>query len=282
MKKILVLFMAIAMICSSFCACSGKSEINSGNSDIVQDSGVSQDSSAAQDSDTVKDSGMQKSKEGDSSSIENGGELRLLSNRYGNSACNTESGYYYLPGEGKELKDGKYGTPLMYMDFASGREVYLCSMAGCKHDSPDCSAILLNDDFPLFFSTILFVLGDNLYILSREYDNDGTVTQEFIGENDNFVSVGSSPAALYRANLDGTQRKKIYTFDETLTLEDKVIGNDKGIYVITKKLSTEKDGNQTFTTSSERKLMFLDLDSLVLKEVCNMDFGDHISRQIID
>ena len=281
MKKIFVLFMIIVVLCSSFCACSGKREINSRNSDTVQSPRATQDSGATQKSDAVQDSDTQQSADDSSDSIENGGDLRLLSNRYGDSACNTESGYYYLPEDGIELKDGNYGTPLMYMDFATGREIYLCSTAGCKHNSPDCPAIFLGDDFPSF-STILFVFGDNLYILSREDDHDGSVAMEFIGETGGTTPAESRPAALYRANLDGTQRQKIYTFDEALTLEDKVIGNDKGIYVITKKLSTEKEGNQTYTTSSERKLMFLDFDSLSLKEVCDMDFGDHISWQIID
>lgn len=280
MKKIFVLFMIIVVLCSSFCACSGKREMNSRNSGTVQSPCATQDSSAAQKSDAVQDSGTQQSADDSSDSIENGGDLRLLSNRYGDSACNTESGYYYLQEDGIELKDGNYGAPLMYMDFATRREIYLCSTAGCKHNSPDCPAIFLGDDFPSF-STILFIFGDNLYILSREYDNDGSAAVEFIGKTGGTTPAESQPAALYRANLDGTQRQKIYTFDEALTLEDKVIGNDKGIYVITKKLSTEKEGNQTYTTSSERKLMFLDLDSLSLKEICDLDFGDHISWQII-
>lgn len=61
-----------------------------------------------------------------------------------------------------------------------------------------------------------------------------------------------------------------------------MVGSDNGIYVITKKLSTDKDGNQTYTTSSQQKLMFLDFSSLSLTEVCSMDFGDNISWQIID
>lgn len=271
MKKIFVLFMAAVIFGSLLCACSNKSGANSGDSDSgqVSDSGRNLDS--------MQDSGVQQNRDGNNASS-GSGSLQLLSNRYGASACNTENGYYYLTEEVTRLRDDNYGMHLMYMDFASGREVYLCSTAGCKHDSLDCTAVFSYDDFPPV-STLLFSVKDNLYILSREYDNDDVLSQDVFNLGD--ISVESRPAVLYRAKLDGTERKKIYTFDAALTLEDKVIGSDKGIYVITKKLSSDKDGNNTYTTSSERKLMLLDFGSLSLHEVCPMDFGDNISWQII-
>lgn len=260
MKKLFVLFIITVLVCSSLCACSGQTGTSGKSDNAGQNAGAQQNTGG-----------------NDSSGS---GDLQLLSNRYGESACNTENGYYYLTTETKKLRDGSYGTHLMYMDFASGREIYLCSTAGCKHDSLDCPAVFSYDDFPTV-STIPFVFGDCLYILSREYDNDGSVSQGMITIGGDGSSVESQPAVLYRANLDGTGREKIFTFDAALTLEDKIVGNDKGIYVITKKLSADKDGNETYTTSSERKLMFLDLSSLSLSEICSMDFGDHISWKII-
>ncbi len=261
MKKLFVLFMIAVLVCSSLCACSSQAGTSGWNDNAGQSVGAQ------------SNTGTQQNAGGS-------GDLQLLSNRYGDAACNTENGYYYLTTEPMKLRDGSYGTHLMYMDFAAGREIYLCSTAGCKHDSLDCPAVFSYDDFPIT-STIPFVFGDHLYILSREYDNDGSVSKGMITIGGDGRSVESQPAVLYRANPDGTDRKKIFTFDAGLTLEDKVIGDDKGIYIITKKLSADKDGNETYTTSSERKLMFLDLNSLSLSEVCSMDFGDHISWKII-
>ncbi len=257
MKKRFVLFMIAMLICSTLCACGGKTATSG-------DTG--QNTVSQQNTDRIVSS--------------EGGNLQLLSNRYGDSACNTENGYYYLTVEITKLRDGSYGTHLMYMDFASGREIYLCSTAGCKHDSLDCPSVFSYDDFPLY-STLLFVFGDDLYILSREEDDDGSVFQENVNMGNDGSSVESRPAVLYHANLDGTERKKIYTFDASLTLEDVIIGNDTGIYVITKKLSSDKEGDQTYTTSSERKLMFLDIGSLSLSEICSMDFDDNISWKVI-
>lgn len=261
MRKIFVLFMVTVIVSFSLCACSSKTDTADGNSGSQQNLDVQQNT-------------------GGNNVASTGGELQFLSNRYGESACNTENGYYYLTGDVAKLQDGNYGTHLMYMDFATGREIYLCSTAGCKHDSLDCPAVFSYDDFPLY-STLLFVFGDNLYIFSREYDDDGSLTQETLFSGGEGSPVESRPAVLYRANLDGTERKKIYTFDAALTLEDKLIRDDKGIYVITKKLSADKDGNQTYTTSSQRKLMFLNLESLSFDEVCSMDFDDNISWEII-
>ena len=277
MKKIFVLFMISLFACLLLCACDKKIEAAGGsrqNSDVQQDT----DHSAPSKNGSLQDSDVQQNTDHDAFSED--ADLQLLSNRYGESACNTENGYYYLTFETTKLQDGNYGAHLMYMDFATEREIYLCSTAGCKHDSLDCPAVFSYDDFPTT-STIPFVFGDHLYILSREYDNDGSVSQGMIQIGGDGSSVESQPAVLYRANLDGTGREKIFTFDAGLTLEDKVIGDEEGIYVITKKLSADKDGNETYTTSSERKLMFLDLSSLSLREVCSMDFGDHISWKII-
>ncbi|MCM1026765.1 MAG: hypothetical protein NC432_10030 [Roseburia sp.] len=256
---------------------------NGGISADNSDSDVRQGMNSGGTSADSPDSGALQGAGGSSSSAGNEG-LRLLSNRYGESACNTEDGYYYLTGEAMRLRDGSYGMHLMYMDFASGREIYLCSTAGCQHDSPDCPSVFSDDDFPAY-STVLFVFRENLYILSREQDNDGSMSQNIVvfGGDENFGSgnslVGreSCPAAVYRANLDGTGREKIYTFDGTLTLEDAVFGNDRGIYVITKKLSADRSDGLTYVTSAERKLMFLDLSSRSLSEVCSMEFGDGIS-----
>ncbi|MCM1190406.1 MAG: hypothetical protein NC541_14065 [bacterium] len=316
MKKFVVRFLIVALVSVSLCGCGGigagnsdsggrqsgnNSEANSGNSgsgawqggnNSEADSGNS-GSGAWQGGNNSEvdagspDSGALQGAGGSSSSAGNEG-LRLLSNRYGESACNTEDGYYYLTGEAVKLRDGSYGTHLMYMDFASGQEIYLCSAAGCQHDSPDCPSVFSDDDFPSY-STILFVFRDHLYILSREFDNDGSTSQNIVvfGGDENFGSgnslVGreSRPAAVYRANLDGTGREKIYAFDGTLTLEDTVFGNDRGIYVITKKLSADKSDGLTYITSAERKLMFLDLSTLSLSEVCSMEFGDGISWRML-
>ena len=37
--------------------------------------------------------------------------------------CNTEDGYYYIPTDLKQLRDGSYGSAIIYMDFATKKEL---------------------------------------------------------------------------------------------------------------------------------------------------------------
>ncbi len=213
------------------------------------------------------------------------GTLEFICNSERDSACNTENGYYYLTRDLTKLQDGNYGNHLMYMDFATCREIYLCSTAGCKHNSLDCPAVFSYDDFPIF-TTKLFVYDNYLYILSRESSDESVsssegISQNIMGGDDEYIMSQRKPAVLYRANLDGTERKKVYTFDEGLTLEEFILKDENGIYVITKKLSIDKVDNMTYTTGSEHKVVFLDLQSFHAQEVCPISFDNHISWDVI-
>lgn len=257
MKKLLVWFM-MAVLAGSLCACSGG------------------------ETEEADPGGMPQSSAGDSDHEEGG--LRLLCSSLQVSvngcACGTEDGYYYLSEDTVELRDGNYGSRLMYMDYASCREIYLCSTAGCEHDSLDCPAVFLYDDFPAY-TTKLFMYNNYLYILSREYDSDGTMGQDLLPGDGYEEEPERRPAVLYRANPDGTERKKVYTFDSKLTLEDLVMADENGIYVIAKKLSVDRTDTVSYTTSSERRLMFLDPETCDFTEVCPMTFDDNITWNVI-
>lgn len=209
------------------------------------------------------------------------GGLRFLTSE-NMEGCHTKDGYYYQTFETEKLSDGSYGSHLMYMDFQALQEVYLCSNAGYSHDSPDCTAVLPYDDFPA--STLLFVWQDSLYLLSKMSDNDGSMQMSF-GEGDSGSSSSGtegSAAVLYRANLDGTGREAVHAFDPSLSLEDFVLGDESGIYVVTKKLTAEQGSEGTYINSAQRKLVRLDLASGKEQEVCSLDFDGFISWRLVD
>ena len=206
------------------------------------------------------------------------GGLRMLvtGDGYG---CHTQEGYYYLEKETKELSDGSYGSHLMYMDFAALQEVYLCSDAGCSHDSADCASVLLFDDF-MPYTTMLFPYQEKLYLFAKEQDQDGSMQTNYAEGDSGWGAVEPDPSILYRANLDGTGREKVYAFDASVAVEDLVMGDEKGLYLVTKKLTSEKDGLDSYTHSTDRKLVFLDPTKGELSEVCSMDFGGNISWKV--
>lgn len=192
-------------------------------------------------------------------------------------SCATEAGYYYLSFDGFELPDGTAAGRLLYMDYATRREVYLCSNAACGHNTEDCTAVFREDEFPR--PTVLFVWHDRLYILSKEPDYDGAMMMGVLDAGG--AAIESQPAALYQANLDGTGREKVYTFDDGATVEDLVVGDESGLYFVTKKVTAEFSGGNAYQTSSERRLVRVDPATGTETEVQSMDLGDNIDWNIM-
>ena len=119
-----------------------------------------------------------------------------------NRACATDSGCYYPSNDMESLSDGRYAMHLMYMDVAARQEIYLCNNAACMHNTVDCTSVLLTEDFPLY-STLLFVWNDNLYIMAKEQDGDGSTGTAVLGGGDaGIAAIESTQTILYRANLD--------------------------------------------------------------------------------
>lgn len=211
-----------------------------------------------------------------------GNPLSSLYNlQYKDTACVSDSGYYCLPNDCTELSDGRIASHIMYMDFATRQEIYLCSNAACAHNTADCASVLLWEDFPPH-STALFLWDDGLYIMSKAQDQDGSATMMLDASGSSVGSMAEAiPTVLYRAGLDGTGRSKVYTFDPTVAVEDFVLGDAGGLYFITKKLTTQQTGGNSYQTSSERNLVYLDLSAKTAAPVCSMDFGDNISWDVI-
>lgn len=209
--------------------------------------------------------------------------LKFLCTEDGNASCATEEGYYYISTEEHRLQDGSFGYRLMYMDYASCREICLCSTSGCAHDTKDCTAVLPYEEFPAYTSK-LFLHQGALYILSRQYDSDNSYSASFSADGENDLgaagSVNPHPAVLYRMNPDGTGRQKVFSFDPDLTLEGALALDGQGLYAVSKKLSSQKEGIGEYISSAERTLVFLDLSSYSLSRISAMEFGDDISWKL--
>lgn len=270
MKKIIAMLLALGMTVSLWGCGEEGSNNGAANSEVTTGTGTDQ----------KQDGGNKAAGSGEVSENEETAEgLRIL-NTGDNQSCYTEAGYYYFA-EPLELSDENWGMHLMYMDFATAQEIYLCNNAGCNHDTIDCPAVFSVEEFPCF-STIPFIHGNSLYFLSKSADQDGSVSFSATEDGVNVADVENSTSYLYRANIDGTGREKIYTFGENVTLEDVVMGDDQGIYVITKTLTADKTAEGTYFNSTERKLVYLDLETLEEKMVCDLEFGDSISWKLID
>ena len=138
MRKLFIFIMTMVIGCS-LCSCGSGGTNGTANTDSAAKGGGTETVSQAG---TVQKTGGK-------------GELTFCCSPYSDSACYTEDGYYYLCNDETKLKGGDWGGHLMYMDYATRQEIYLCSTAGCKHDSLDCPAMLSSEDFPI--STIFLI-----------------------------------------------------------------------------------------------------------------------------
>lgn len=216
-------------------------------------------------------------KKTETENVQNMEMLKMLTNDSPYAYCYTTDGYYYITEEGVELEDGSYGSHIMYMDFATQKEVYLCSDAGCNHLDKSCSAVMGEDEY-LSMAGRMFVWNNKLYILNKQCDEDGSVG---INLMDGQMSVPESrPAVLYQMELDGTNRKKVYTFEDNVTLEDVVLAAHEQLYFVVKKLETTIDGAASVTTATERNLVSLDFKNKTLENVMSLDMEDGILWKI--
>lgn len=258
----------------SFAACGGNPTEGGGYGEVQ---GIAIEADGADGGDGMVDSGMGNA---GGNGVQGGaGGLQFLCTG-DDEGCHTEDGYYYLEEDVGELSDGNYGFHLMYMDFETLQEIYLCSDTGCGHDSLDCPAVLSYDDF-MPYTTLLFPYRGSLYLFSKAQDQDGSMQTDYTGDGETLGDVEGEPSVLYRANLDGTDREKVYSFDASITVEDYVMGDENGLYLVTKKLNWEQDGVSTYIHSAQRELVYLDLDKRETREVCSMEFEGNISWRVV-
>lgn len=190
--------------------------------------------------------------------------------------CSTEDGFYYLTVEDSELADGSYAPHLMYMDYATCQEVYLCSDSSCQHNTEDCTSVLAGASS----DGRIFIWDGYLYFLDRSPDTSGSTIINILGDSRS-ADLEADQAELYRMNLDGSGRERIYSFDADATVEDVALGSNCGLYFVTKKLGASDSGSGTYTTTSDRQLICLNPNSGEAKSVCSLDFGDGLNWEII-
>lgn len=202
----------------------------------------------------------------------NNSDLKFLKND-----ATTNDGYYYLT-DYSRLNNGKLAKHLMYIDFKTKQEIHLCNNSACTHKTEDCTSVFNKDEFQ--FDSKVFIWNNKIYVISKSTDTSGQVAKGVLGETSK-GNVESNKAVLYKLNLDGTNREKVYTFDDNATIEDFVIGSGNGIYLISKKVETKYTGGNAYSTSNERKLIYLDLNTKKESTILSMNRNDNIDWKVI-
>lgn len=183
----------------------------------------------------------------------------------------------YLSEEGDGNDDGYYRlvhnddgeTHLLYTDYSTGQEIYLCNKPECKHKDESCTSYV-----PFGNISELFVYKDHLYFLELT----GEVMQL---SGNGFASPMKSSPHIYQMDLDGQNRKELCQLEEGYQFEAGNIafdGNDMYLS-ISKSDSVETGKNAHMQVTTQKELFKINLESGQMKKV--MDLYDGLSEKDI-
>lgn len=195
------------------------------------------------------------------------------------SVCYTENGYYYFG----EYKSDDY-SHLFYLDYATQQEVVVCSDSSCKHDTPNCASVFLD---MYAFENHLFVFGDHLYCLATDYDQDGTTSSGggFMADEVKQINderEANRHAVLYRMNLDGTERQRLWQSDAGYIAESEVFGDGTGFWFVTKQPSFEAYGETGagYHHSKDRAFIRYDINERKITDKIPLEDYNNIALRV--
>lgn len=192
--------------------------------------------------------------------------------------CSSEDGYYYVAGDGFQMTDGTFAYNMMYMDYETQQEIFLCNRPGCKHNTLDCPSVFADDEIQLGSS--LFFMNDKLYLFSHGADQDGVSIQNFGDQgifDESSQVLDTKPTFLMQMDPDGMNRKKIWEWNHDEFVEDAVLSDGKSLFVFTKKLTGESTKNtSTYIHATDRRLVEIDMDDGTTTEIAAIPVGDKV------
>lgn len=226
-------------------------------------------SSGSKKTDGQKLTSTEQSKENSDEKASDGSLVWRVDNGFSESV-DTEDGHYYIGSD--ENEEGETLYTIRYVDYKTRQEIYLCNQPNCKHDSKACNAVLPEEAA----SGSYCLIGDENYLYLSVTPTDNAGSMQTVETYDNaeeiFLSTSETiPPAIYRMKFDGTEREKIFSMDSGNIMEPIFFTDDNALYMLTKKVSEEKEGNSTYVTGYDRKLFRLDMQNNKGEEVMDLD-----------
>ena len=163
-----------------------------------------------------------------------------------------KNGYFYIKDHGDKEN-------IMFFDYDSKKEVYLCHKPNCKHDNDTCSSYS-----NLGATNELFYYHNALYFISSTSDS---VNISITGDGV-LSDSGGIPTTIYKMNLNGTERQKLFTAPSGTKLDMPFVISGNMLYGYLEKSKVEDNGNHSFTmTTTERKLIAVNLSTRKYEEL---------------
>lgn len=198
------------------------------------------------------------------------------------SVCYTENGYYRMG----PYRENEY-SHLLYLDYATQQEVVVCSDSSCKHDTVNCASVFFDE---YAFQNHLFVFQDYLYCLTTDIDQDGALSSGGFSSNnlsDDFKEINDEQeskrrATLYRMNLDGTEREKLWQSDAGYIAETEVFGDGTGFWFVTKQPSAEvhEETGAVYNHSKNRAFIRYDINERKITDKIPLEDYNNIALNV--
>lgn len=195
------------------------------------------------------------------------------------SSYSTDTGYYYLSQDIVPEVDGMLGTTILYVDYATKQEVFLCNKPNCSHQDGSCQAVLADG----YIEHVLFGDGNYIYTLASNGDSSRSMATVSAGGDDGgFLSPSGAmseeqPPTLTRRLPDGSGEEIWYTFPSGVTVEDQLFADENHIYAIQKTISSKQEVSGFISfVADNRKLVSIDRNTKQAQEAVSLPIDDKI------
>lgn len=168
---------------------------------------------------------------------------------------NFDKGYYYI-------NNGDNENNIKYFDYSAKKEIYLCNKPNCKHDTKECSSYL-----NIAEANDLFVYNNYLYLISGS--GSTTIMSASMGEEGTSIpEVGGPTPIIYRMNLDGTNKTKLFECPSGVELSSSFIFEGNNLYTFFSKNKTvELSKNSYASIETDRELVKINLETKKYEEL---------------
>lgn len=166
-----------------------------------------------------------------------------------------DKGYYYI-------KDEENRRNIKYFDYSAKKEIYLCNKPNCKHDTEDCSSYLDGIE-----SNDLFVYNNYLYLISGA-GSVTTVDLNFGEDATSTIQAGGGAPIIYRMNLDGTNKTKLFECPSGVELSSSFIFEGNNLYTFFLKSKSIEIAKSSYTSmETNRDLVKINLEMKKYEEI---------------
>ena len=205
--------------------------------------------------------------------------LKMISHKLAQNGANTKDGYYTISTDENGMMN------IMYVDYKTKKQIYLCDKSQCEHDNDKCTSFI-DMKYSARENTLLSD-GKYLYLVSSEFNNEGGISTS-INYGTGEVQQEDEPSSIYRMNLDGSNKKKLASLDSGELLDDKFFTDGNYLYGIAmKKTNIKIDGDTTYTKGDDYQLIGISIEDGERKNITDWDndwtiLGAYEDKLIVD